>query len=658
VHEHVVPGANKQKYVIRRLLRRAVLDGHQLGLREPFLFKLVGQVATAMKVPYPELQDTVQRVANSIKAEEENFLGTLDAGLARIEKVFGEMSSQGRSLVNGKEGAELYQTYGVPPELLENMAIDRGYTFDWQQFRNEMEKHGATSGKIADVVFKTGPLEALKKTLLHTEFLGYQATEAAVEVKGIVAQLGDEERLCDALAVSETSAPVKLVLDKTPFYAESGGQVGDTGEIVGPGFRFEVTDTQKDADLFIHIGKLTEGKLTAGAKATAKVDTVRRNAIRRAHSATHILHAALQKHLGQHAQQQGSKVDADWLRFDFSNLSPVSTEHLEAIEKDVLAHVAAKDAISWKLVPLSEARAAGAMMLFGEKYPDPVRMVSMGQFSRELCGGIHLDNTGDVQSFEVTSEEGVSAGTRRIIALTGERAKEFAAETEKALQTSANLLGCTITEVVAAAKQLVQQVRDLKKQVSSGHKSTEEATFKSSGGMKSASHAEMKHYLRETARLLNVAPFDVPARLQAMQTEAVELKKQFEALSSSGQLSAEALLEQAESVGATKMIVAATPNANPNLMRQWIDQIRQKAGSSAVMLLAAQGEDKVVLVAGLSKDLVAKGLSAGDWVRDVAPIVGGGGGGKPDLAQAGGKDPAKIEEALVQGRAVGKKLLG
>jgi alanyl-tRNA synthetase len=659
IHEHVVPGANKQKYVIRRLLRRAVLDGHQMGRREPFLHKLVEIVADMMRASYPELQDTTQRVANTIKAEEENFLGTLDAGLSRIERVFDDLSANNRRIVSGKEGAELYQTYGVPPELVEQMAIEKGYTFDWPQFRHEMEEHGKTSGKIADVVFKTGPIESLKRTLQHTEFLGYEATEAQAELKGIVATLGGEERLCDTLTVGESSEPVKLVLDKTPFYGESGGQVGDTGEIRGPGFRFQVTDTQRDGDLAVHIGKLVEGKLTAGAKCQAKVDCERRNAIRRAHSATHILHYALQKNLGKHAQQQGSKVEPDWFRFDFTNLSPVETGQLQAIESDVLAQVASKQGVNWKLVPLAEARAAGAMMLFGEKYPDPVRMVSMGEFSRELCGGTHLENTADVEAFEIISEEGVAAGTRRIVALTGQRAREYGVETEKALSAAAKTLGCDPIDVPAAARRLTQQLRDLRKDLASGGKSASEppAPIQRGSGAK-ISTTDAKAALREAARVLNVAPFDVPARVKAMLTELDDLKSQVERLAQSGSVSADSLLEQAETIGGAKLIVAETPGANPNLMRQWIDQIRQKAGSSAVMFVASQGDDKVVLVGGVSRDLVAKGLSAGNWVKEVAPVVGGGGGGKPDLAQAGGKDPSKTGEAIAKAREVGRAMLG
>lgn len=657
IHEHVVPGANKQKYVIRRLLRRAILDGHQIGAREPMLYQLVGIVAEMMKGPYPELQETTKRVANTIKAEEESFLSKLDAALSRIERVFGEMKSHGRTIISGVDGADLYQTYGVPPELVEQMATEHGYTFDWPVFRAEMEKHGERSGKIADSVFSEGPIEAIKRAVHRTEFVGYQATSCEAMVKGIVARLGGEEHLCDALTVGETSEPVKLVLDKSPFYGESGGQVGDVGEISGPGFKFEVTDTQRDGDLIVHYGKLTEGKLTVGVKATAKVDTTRRNAIRRAHSATHILHYALQKNLGKHAQQQGSKVEPDLFRFDFTNQAPVEAGQLQAIESDVLTRVAAKESVNWKLVPLQEARAAGAMMLFGEKYPDPVRMVSMGEFSKELCGGTHLDNTSEVGAFEIISEEGVSAGTRRIVALTGDKARSYASETEQAVTSAARALGCSLLDLPLEAKRLTQDVRELKKQLQSGSKVTTDLAATRPAGKSPASHAELKAALRETARILNVAPFDVPLRIKAMQAEADELKKQLATLSQSGEVSADSLLEKAETVGGAKLIVVETPGANPNLMRQWIDQIRQKAGSSAVMFLAAQGDDKVVLVGGMSRDLVAKGLSAGNWVRDVAPVVGGGGGGKPDLAQAGGKEPLKIGEALKKAHEVAIAML-
>lgn len=657
VHENVYPGAQKEKYVIRRLLRRAVLDGHQMGLRDPFLCKIVPAVVEQMKSAYPDLTQTADRVAEVIKNEESNFFGTIDAGLARIEKIFAEMQAGNHTTVDGAEAADLYQTNGVPPEVFETMAAENNLAFDWDGYRKAMAAHGEVSGKIAHTVMgDRGPVDAIKKVLHHVEFLGYEATEAEAELKFIVAQ----EQLCDHLQEVGRDETVTLVLDRTPFYGESGGQVGDTGEIVGEGFRFQVTDTQRDAGLILHHGHLKQGELRTGVPVTARVDVARRQGIRRAHSATHILHHALQKNLGSHAQQQGSKVDRDWLRFDFTNLAPVSAEQLQTIEHDSIESVALAAPITARTLPLAKAREQGAMMLFGEKYPDPVRMVSMGEFSKELCGGIHLDNTSEVGPFEIITEEGVSAGTRRVIAFTGERAKQHAEETRATLTSAAKLLGVSLVSVPESIRALAQQVRDLKKQLVSGAKKSDDDVKPARAKKQSTAdptYAEIKAALHESARLLNIAPLDVPDRIAALQKDVVELTAQLEQMAESGVLSADALLEQAETVGGTNLIVAETAGANPNLMRQLIDQIRKKGGSNAIFLATAGGDSKVVLVAGVSRDLVERGLSAGDWVKEVAPIVGGGGGGKPDLAQAGGKDPAKLGEALEAARATMRKQL-
>lgn len=643
VHENVYPGPNKEKYVIRRLLRRAVLDGHRMGVHEPFLHRLVPVVVESMKNPYPELRSTAERVANVIRQEETAFFGTIDAGLARIQKIFEEMRREDRVIVGGEEAAELYQTYGVPAELVENMAAEHTFTFDWTGFRAAMERHGVESGKAQFEVFKTGPIESLKTSLLGTEFVGYETTEAAVVVKGIVA----ENVLQQQWSQTGENHPAIVVLDRTPFYGESGGQVGDSGEIRGSDFVFRVLDTQKDADLFLHYGYLVEGKLRPGTKGNAVVDSVRRDAIRRAHSATHILHHALRKHLGSHAQQQGSKVDADWLRFDFTNLAPVDQAHLLSIEQDVLGHIASAEPVRWQTVTLGEARASGAMMLFGEKYPDPVRMVSMGEFSKELCGGTHLTNTQEVGEFEIISEEGVSAGTRRIVALTGAKAKEHEAQIKATLEETAAKLGVNLSAVPDAVRDLVQRVRELRKQLTSGGKSTApSAPASAKTAKKEPSYREVRQALREVARMLNVSALDVPARVVALAGELQDLHRQIERMAQSGELSADTLLERGEKIGTANLVVAEVPGGSPNLLRTLIDQIRKKVDSSAIFLAAPQEGDKVLLVAGVSRELVAKGLSAGEWVREVAPIVGGGGGGKPDLAQAGGKQPEKLPEAL------------
>lgn len=644
IHENVYPGAQKEKYVIRRLLRRAVLDGHQMGLREPFLYELVPAVTEVMQGPYPELAGTQERVAGVVKNEEANFFGTIDAGLARIAKIFGEMKTDNRTTVDGSEAADLYQTYGVPPEVVETMAAEQNLAFDWDGYRSAMDQHGEASGKAVHTVMgDTGPLDSVKKVLHEVPFLGYESEDAEVEVRFIVAQ----NQLCDRLTPADSSEGAIVVLDKSPFYGESGGQVGDTGEISGPGFRFKVEDTQKDGSLILHHGRLVEGEMATGVKATAQIAGERRQAVRRAHSATHILHYALQKNLGTHAQQQGSKVDDDWLRFDFTNMAPIEATVLQAIEKDVSERVAAGEPISANILPLADARQQGAMMLFGEKYPDPVRMVTMGDFSRELCGGTHLANTSEVEAFEILSEEGVSAGTRRVVALTGARAQEHASQTREALHQTAEILSVPEGQVVSSVKNLMQSVRDLKKQLSTGAKGEPASVGgPTTGGDGALAYPEAKAALRDAARLLNVAPSDVPTRVTALQGDLQKLNQQVQELSKSEGLSADSLLEGANVVSNTQVIVAEVPGANPNLLRQLVDQIRKKSESSAVFFATAAGEAKVVLVAGLSRDLVDRGLSAGEWVRAVAPVVGGGGGGKPDLAQAGGKQPDKLPEAL------------
>ncbi len=659
VHDNVYPGANKEKYVVKRLLRRAVLDGHQMGQHEPFLHKIVPAVVAAMKPAYPDLVETQQRVASVIEKEEANFFGTIDAGLSRIERVFDDMRVQNRTRVEGAVAAELYQTFGVPPELFESLAAEHNLAFDWEGYGRAMEQHGEASGKVQHTVMGArGPIDSLKHALHSTEFLGYDATEADAVVKGIVAGKPPHDQLCDLMDEVGHAEPVRVVLDRTPFYGESGGQVGDKGKLVGDGVEFEVVDTQKDGALVIHIGHLRKGVLREGAKVRAVVDTARREGIRRAHSATHILHYALQKNLGSHAQQQGSKVDDDWLRFDFTNLSPVDAKHLAAISADVATQVAAAAPIRWQTLPLADARQQGAMMLFGEKYPDPVRMVSMGEFSKELCGGTHLTSTGDVQSFEVLSEEGVSAGTRRIVALTGKRATEHRELTLGELTTAAARLGVEPGDVPGAVQRLIERRRELKRALEAGGEPKPEpkaAAAKSAGKL---SDDAAKAALSEAARLMSVAPLSVVERVGAMLAEVASLTQRLSQRDAAGPMSADALLDGAEERGEVKIVVAEAPGAEPNLMRQLIDQIRSRAPLSAVLLATTQGDDKVTLVAGVSKQLQERGISAGKWIGPVAKAVGGGGGGRPDLAQAGGKDPAKLSEALAVARQTMADMLG
>lgn len=591
VHENVYPGPNKEKYVIKRLLRRAVLDGRQMGVREAFLHKLVPTVAAMMKVPYPELSETVDRVSNVIQQEEANFFSTIDGGLDRIQRIFAEMKKTGRIMVSGTDAADMYTTYGFPPELFETLAAEHNLTFDWQGFRAEMEAHGIESGAGRRVeLFKSGPLDALKKVMHGTEFLGYTTTEAEARVVGIIAQ----DALCDSVEEIGHENPVVIVLDRSPFYGESGGQVGDTGTVTSPGMEFEVTDTHRDGNFLLHKGHLRRGELKLGQDVTAHVDVQRRQGIRRAHSVTHILHYALQKHLGRHAQQQGSKVDCDWLRFDFTHPEHVAREQLAEIEQEVNERVTACEPIGWTTLPIAEARQAGAMMLFGEKYPDIVRMVSMGEFSKELCGGTHLDNTGQVGLFHIISEESVSAGTRRITALTGRKSLDHARQTEQALAATAAALKAPLAEVPDRVAAMVKELRELKKQLASGPRS--------------------------------------------------------------GGLTPEQLLAQADEIKGVKVVVAEVPGANANVLREHIDLLRRKHSPLAA-LLAAREEGKVTLVAGITRDLQQKGLDASKWINSAATLVGGRGGGKPDMAQAGGKDAEKLSAALEEAKRALNTLL-
>ncbi|MEE2780605.1 MAG: alanine--tRNA ligase [Planctomycetota bacterium] len=643
IHENVYPGAQKEKYVIRRLLRRAVLDGHQMGLREPFLHQLVSPVFEVMQRAYADVANSVDRVAKVVKSEEANFFGTIDAGLAHIEKIFEDMRSSGQQAVDGVQAADLYQTYGVPVEMFESMAAENNFAFDWDGYHRAMRDHGEASGKVSHAVMGIhGPIDAAKRVLHEVEFLGYDVLEADADLKFVIAQ----NQLCDHFQELGHASPAILILDRTPFYGESGGQVGDQGEIVGDGFRFQVTDTQKEGNLLLHSGHLLEGEIRPGCRVTARVDMQRRTGIRRAHSATHLLHHALHQHLGQHAQQQGSKVEQDSLRFDFSNPHALSAEQVQQLQSDVQEKIEQAASVTSRILPLAEARNCGAMMLFGEKYPDPVRMITIGDFSRELCGGTHLESTADVQCFEIVSEESVSAGTRRIVALTGEKAHQHREAASAVLSKLAEQLKVELKQVPAAVESLARYVRDLKKQVD---RHEVKGTEWSVAGLASLDQS-LPQLLHATAKVLNVGVSSVADRFETLCTERESLESRREEVGSREAVSAADMLEAAEDVAGVKLVVCDVPGGNANLLRTLIDQLRRESDAVAALLATRAAEDKVLLVAGLSDVLVGGGLDAGRWVTAAAKVVGGGGGGKPGMAQAGGRDATKIPEALETAR--------
>jgi alanyl-tRNA synthetase len=415
-------------------------------------------------------------------------------------------------------------------------------------------------------VFSTSPLDALKQSFQKgSEFLGYLTTHGIADVIGIL----EQNRLATSAAASTSDAPppIVLVLNRTPFYGESGGQVGDTGTIRGERFAFEVSDTKKEGDFTLHIGRVMEGTVTVNDQVTAQVDARSRQAIRRAHSATHILHYALHQHLGKHAQQAGSKVEPDRLRFDFANSDAVGRDRLRAVEETVNERILRGEPITWTTMPITEARALGAMALFGEKYPDIVRVVSMGDFSRELCGGTHLENTGQIGLFKIVAEESVSAGTRRITALTGGAAVDYVRQEEELLLEAAAALRVSPAQLGTRINALLEEVKALKKQAAQ----------------------------RRTEKAEKLVPED--------------------------------LLAAATTIGATKVVTRAFDGATPDELRQLIDALRRKAPARLAVLLATATDGKVHLAAGLTPDLVAEGLSAGHWIKEVAPVVGGGGGG-------------------------------
>jgi alanyl-tRNA synthetase len=539
-----------------------------------------------MQAAYPEIAKTEKSVANVIEEEENQFLGVVEKGLAKFETCVEKARAAGSSKISGDDAFDLHQTDGFLIELTEAMAAKKNLAVDLERFKYLMNQHkiGSGSGAFLDSVMAEGPLDAVRKSAGATEFLGYDALEAQGEVVGIIA----EKQLVDQLEEVGRAAPVAVVLDRTPFYGEAGGQVGDTGSLTADDCEFDVIDTQRDGSLILHIGHLKRGRLQVGQRLTAKVDVERRAAIRRAHSATHLLHYALRKTLGETATQRGSKVEKDQFRFDFAHKRGLTPDEILKVEDEINARIAEGAPVATRILRLEEAKKLGAMALFGEKYPDPVRVVSMGQFSVELCGGTHLTNTGQVGFCKLVAEEPVAKGVRRVVAMTGPRA--------------------------------LQRIRDT------------------------------ENLLKELVGLLKTPqPEDLPRRVTALQDELRDVKKQLEAQTSESVAEvAEELFTQAEDVGGVKVIARATDVTNRETLREFIDRLRAK-GRSVAILLGSATDGKVALTAAVSKDLVERGISASDCVRKAAKIVGGGGGGRPDLAEAGGKHPEKLAEALAEG---------
>ena len=568
----VLPGNEGRGYVLRRIIRRAIRHGNKLGASGPFFYRLVATLAQQMGDAYPELVARQQQVEQALLAEEEQFAKTLDNGMQILEEALADIQG---SEIPGELVFKLYDTYGFPTDLTNDIARERGLSLDMAGYEEAMARQRSRSQESGSFKVDYNAVLTLEGS---TEFTGYQGVTGQGRVTAL---LRDGEQV-DALGEQDSGV---VVLDSTPFYGESGGQVGDCGTLSGPQVRLDVVDTTKAADQHLHHVKVLHGTLRVGDTLEAQVDATLRQRIRRNHSATHLLHAALRRVLGEHVAQKGSLVDSERLRFDFSHPQAVTAQQLKTIEQLVNAQIRANTAVSTRLMSMEDAVAAGAMALFGEKYGDEVRVLAMGEddFSVELCGGIHVDRTGDIGLLRITAESGVASGVRRIEAVTG---------------SAALTLFDTLEQRLAAICEAVKGSPD---------NVTDKVT---------ALRAENRDLEKEIARL-----------------------KQKLATSAGGDLTAGAV-----EVAGVKVLAATVDGADAKSLRDTLDQCKNKLGSG-VILLAAVGDDKVALAAGVTADLTGR-VKAGDLMREFAQRLGGKGGGRPDMAQGGGSDVAALPGVL------------
>jgi alanyl-tRNA synthetase len=593
IGDGVLPSNTAQGYVLRRLMRRAMLAGRRvLGIEKPFLADAIPAIIEQYKDVYPEVQEKKDTILRHASNEEEQFRKTLATGTARLESVLANLKSG--DIVSGKDVFDLATTYGFPVEMTAEVARERGMTIDLKTYDELLEQHEEISrgGTEKQVMVANVAVQMLRNAKSpETLFLGYTQDVATAKIIGILkdgalvnsAQQGDQ---------------VQIVLDQTPFYAAAGGQVGDTGWMETPpptpprsgeGSQefgaFEVEDTQKESGYYFHVGTVTSGSIVTGGTVDVRIDSARRNAIRRNHTATHLLHKALQQVLGSHVHQRGSLVAPDRLRFDFSHDSSMTPEQIREVEGLVNEKILDDIPVQTFEKPIAEAKKMGAMMLFGEKYGDVVRVVQAGDYSLEFCGGTHLQHTSQAGLFKIISESSSASGVRRIEAVTGKAALMRTLDQERVLMTAASTLKTSPANVVSTIEKLQTQLRDREKELS-------------------------------------------------------ELQR----AATGNQV--EELVSNARDIGGIK-VVNYQPQGIPDAdaVRTMADEVLNRL-RSGVVILGADIDGKVSLAIKVSKDLVDKGVHAGNVVREAAKVAGGGGGGRPDFAQAGGKDPSKIGEAL------------
>ncbi len=570
VTDGVVPANEGRGYVLRRVIRRAIRHGHKLGLRQPFFHKLVAPLVNEMGAAYPELARAEAQVTRTLLQEEQRFAETLDQGMHLLEEAITELTG---NVIPGHAIFKLYDTYGFPVDLTGDIARERELELDMAGFEQEMELQRARARAASTFgVAYPDKLEINEQT----EFTGYAHLTDQAQI--IALYKGSDT--VQQLAAGEQGI---VILDKTPFYAESGGQVGDRGLLAGADSKFSVEDTQKLGMAIAHIGTVKNGNLKVGESIAAAVDLDARSRTAAHHSATHLLHAALRQVLGEHVQQKGSLVTPERLRFDFAHFEPVSREQLRNIERLVNDQIRGNQEVMTRLMGIDEALAAGAMALFGEKYGEQVRALSMGEFSIELCGGTHVTRTGDIGLFKIISESGVAAGVRRIEAVVGCQALAWLDKTEDSLDAVASVVKGSRDGLVEKVRQIVEHQRQLEKEL-----------------------AQLK------GKLASAQGSDLAA--------------------------------QAVEVAGIKVLAANLQGMDPRALRDTLDQLKNKLGSAAIVLATVQGE-KISLVAGVTKDLTER-LQAGKLLQVVAQQVGGKGGGRADMAQGGGTEPARLPAAL------------
>lgn len=570
ITDGVVPSNEGRGYVLRRIIRRAARHGHKLGIKEPFFYKLVQPLLENMGQAYPELMVAHERVQKVLENEEQRFSETLNQGMRILQEDIEKLSGD---TISGETVFKLYDTYGFPADLTADAALEYHLKIDEAGFESHMEAQRERGRQASRFDVEYDASLAVQTT---TEFTGYDRIQDNAVVQEIFVSSESVK------VISEGELGI-IILDKTPFYAESGGQIGDQGILKNDSTMFEVTDTQKQGNAHAHIGKLVSGSLTVGDNVTADVNAERRWATVLNHSATHLMHAALRLILGEHVQQKGSLVAPDRLRFDFSHDAPVTEEELNHIEAIVNEQIRMNTAATAKITSKDQALAAGAMALFGEKYGDDVRVLSIGDFSVELCGGTHVDRAGDIGIFKIVSESGIASGIRRIEAVTGESALNWINENENNLSNIANLVKASKSEAKDKVVQLLERNRALEKELN-----------------------QLK------AKLASQAGSD--------------------------------LIENAIEIDGLKVLAHKIDGADPKSLRDTLDQLKNKLGSAAIVLGTSSGS-KVNLIAGVTKDQTNR-IKAGDLVNAVAVQVGGKGGGRPDMAQAGGNNPAALDAAL------------